>query len=145
MAFCPNKRAITLQLQPFFLKNTNNEISALSLPAVRPLDSYKRRVYVCEGPASRTLAQFRLANAGLGNRAPRLGTVEPRYAQCAHFPLKPLSRSQSSMCWWSVGGSPRPGIGWASHPSSTSVPWLVSPRMRLLSSSLRVVTPVVTG
>ena len=65
-----NKASVALQVGPYFLQQFNKDLAALDLPAVSRLKSLCRATYVSEGAASQALAQFRLANAGLGNRAP---------------------------------------------------------------------------
>ena len=66
-------KSLQLHLNSWFLAATNLDIVRLSLPCLVPLTSFTRERYVCEGDSCTTLASFKLSNAGLGNRAPRLG------------------------------------------------------------------------
>ena len=75
-----DKHAITLQLSPYFLKETNSSLETLTLPAVSPVKRYQKLRYVTENPSSTVLAKFRLANADLGNRAPLPG--HRRFSSC---------------------------------------------------------------
>ena len=85
--FFVNKQAVRIQCMDFFLDWTNREIMSLSLPAVSPVRYLSRLPYVCEGTASSTISQFRLANAGLGNRFPVMGRA--RQKLCPVGPKRP--------------------------------------------------------
>ena len=69
----PSIPFLKLHMNSWFLAHTNDSISDLSLPYVSPLTAFSRARYVCEHDGCSPLAQFKLSNAGLGNRAPRSG------------------------------------------------------------------------
>ena len=73
LAVPPSSKSLKLLLNTWFLNQTNHELSRLSLHCILPLTSFSRMRYVCENGGCTPLAMFRLNNAGLGNRAPRLG------------------------------------------------------------------------
>ena len=50
----------------------------MKLPCLSPLKQFRRSSYVCENEHASTLAQFKLAVAGLGNRQPILGRQRQR-------------------------------------------------------------------
>ena len=66
---------LQLHLNSWFIAATNLEIVRMSLPCLVPITSFSRERYVCESDTCTTLASYKLSNAGLGNRAPRLGRV----------------------------------------------------------------------
>ena len=85
----PTQRYLSVHLQQWSLSETNHLISKFSLPNVKPLATYSRQPYAFDHPHMDTLAQFRLSNAGIGNRYPRFGGV--RYARLSSCPLCPSS------------------------------------------------------
>ena len=81
LAVPPSSKSLKSLLNSWFLNQTNQELSRLSLHCIPPLTSFSRMRYVCENGGCRPLAKFRLENAGLGNRAPRPG--RQRTNRCA--------------------------------------------------------------
>ena len=71
----PSVRYLGAHLHQWSLSETNHLISSLKLPYVGVLQNYVRQPYVYEHPQLATIAQFRLSNAGLGNRYPRFAGV----------------------------------------------------------------------
>ena len=69
----PSKKFLSIHLNCHFLNKTNRTISTQSLPNLMPVTSFARKSYVCEGYDSSVIALMKLSNAGLGNRAPRIG------------------------------------------------------------------------
>ena len=69
----PSKKFLSINLNCNFLNKTNRTISTQSLPNLMPVTSFARKSYVCEGYDSSMIALMKLSNAGLGNRAPRIG------------------------------------------------------------------------
>ena len=67
----PTDRYLNVHLAQWSLSMTNFAISQKTLPYVKQLAAYKRQPYVFEHTQLDTIAQFRLSNAGLGNRFPR--------------------------------------------------------------------------
>ena len=67
----PTVRYLHVHLAQWSLSETNFAMSQKSLPYVRPLAFYRRQPYVYEHEHLSTIAEFRLSNAGLGNRFPR--------------------------------------------------------------------------
>ena len=83
--FPPTTRYLKTHLFQWSLSEVNSQLVDLSLPYVQPLTKYKRQPYVFEHPHLDTIAQFRLSNAGLGNRAPRFAGFQ--YDRQSHCPL----------------------------------------------------------
>ena len=83
----PTQRYLGVHLHQWSLSETNYLLSKLSLPNVKTLTTFSRQPYAFDHPHMDTLAQFRLSNAGLGNRYPRVGGV--RYARMSSCPLCP--------------------------------------------------------
>ena len=67
----PTTRYLDSHIMQWSLSVTNFALSQKCLPYVNLLTSYKRQPYVFEYGQLDTVAQFRLSNAGLGNRYPR--------------------------------------------------------------------------
>jgi hypothetical protein len=67
----PTLRYLGSHLLQWSLSETNHLIAGHHLPYVGSLTKYSRQPYVFEHPQLATIAQFRLSNAGLGNRYPR--------------------------------------------------------------------------
>ena len=67
----PNTRYFDVHMAQWSLSETNQILSQKSLPYVKQLLYYRRQPYVFEHSQLDTVAQFRLSNAGLGNRFPR--------------------------------------------------------------------------
>ena len=81
--FPPTTRYLKTHLYTWSLSSVNNALSTLSLPYVTPLTCYEVQPYIFEHQYLDTLAQFRLSNAGLGNRSPRwAGFYYPRQSHC---------------------------------------------------------------
>ena len=78
--FMPSKRVVQLHLDGHFLRVTNDVVSRLSQPALRPQRSWPGAGYVCESDEASTIAKIKVACAGLGNKAPRTGM--PRRSYC---------------------------------------------------------------
>ena len=71
----PTLRYLGTHLYQLSLSQTNTAVSQLHLPHVGTLAKYSCQLYVFEDPHLPTIAQFRLSNAGLGNRYPRFAGV----------------------------------------------------------------------
>ena len=69
--FPPTTRYMNTHLYSWSLSEVNATVASLSLPYVTPLKHFRRQSYVFEHSHLDTFAQFRLSNAGLGNRYPR--------------------------------------------------------------------------
>ena len=79
----PTMRYLGSHLHQWSLSETNHLISQHDLPNVGILDNYVRQPYVFEHFHLDTIAQFRLSNAGLGNRFPRFaGALYARQKSC---------------------------------------------------------------
>ena len=76
----PSKKFLSIHLNYHFLNKTNHTISIQSLPNLNRITSFTRESYVSEGDNSSVISSMKLSNAGLGNRAPRLG--RPRMVTC---------------------------------------------------------------
>lgn len=83
--FPPTTRYLRTHLYEWSLSEVNFKLSQLSLPYVGPLPQFRRQPYVFEHHHLDTIAQFRLSNAGLGNRFPRFAGVV--YDRMTHCPL----------------------------------------------------------
>ena len=81
----PTTRYLKTHLYSWSLSSVNQTLSNLSLPYVAPLTCYKVQPYVFEHQYLDTIAQFRLSNAGLGNRSPRWAGFY--YQRQSHCPL----------------------------------------------------------
>ena len=81
--FPPTIRYLKSHLYTWSLSEVNGKLADLSLPYVAPLKCFKRQPYVFEHLHLDTIAQFRLSNAGLGNRSPRwAGFFYDRIKKC---------------------------------------------------------------
>ena len=69
----PTVPFLKLHLDTWFLNRTNMELSRLNLPCVERLHKFSRQSYVFENDGCSPIACFKFLNAGLGNRAPRIG------------------------------------------------------------------------
>ena len=88
----PTSRYLSVHLAQWALSETNYAISQKSLPYVQQLTCFKRQPYVYEHEHLSTVAQFRLSNAGLGNRFPRFpAAVYSRRTSCPLCPSLELS------------------------------------------------------
>ena len=67
----PTTRYLKTHLYSWSLSEVNATLASLSLPYVSPMEHFKKQSYVFEHSHLDTIAQFRLSNAGLGNRQPR--------------------------------------------------------------------------
>ena len=81
--FPPTIRYLKSHLYTWSLSEVNGILAELSLPYVSLLKCFKKQPYVFEHQHLDTIAQFRLSNAGLGNRSPRwAGFFHQRLTQC---------------------------------------------------------------
>ena len=79
----PTMRYLGAHLHQWALSETNHLISSLQLPYVGVLKNFVRQPYVYEHHQLSTILQFRLSNAGLGNRYPRFaGVLYERLKMC---------------------------------------------------------------
>ena len=79
----PTERYLKTHLYTWSLSEVNNTLANLTLPYVAPLVRFKKQPYVFEHQHLDTIAQFRLSNAGLGNRFPRwAGVFYARQTSC---------------------------------------------------------------
>ena len=85
---------VRLQIGPHFIDQINEGLSQLKLPALQPIARLRPQMYLCESDAYSTLAQFRLANAGLGNRAPRLGSRRLLCPACPDMPPRRMPNNE---------------------------------------------------
>ena len=69
----------------WFLDSGNKRITDCSLPWVPQMTSLSRASHVCENKFSVAISEFKLSNAGLGNRQPRVG-----YLRVVICPLCPV-------------------------------------------------------
>ena len=91
----PTPRYLAVHLAQWALAETNYEISQRSLPCVKQLTKFVRQPCVYEHDHMDTVAQFRLSNAGLGNRFPRFATAAyARRSSCPLCPSNLLSESR---------------------------------------------------
>ena len=77
--FMPTKKAVGLHLDGHFIRVTNEAVSCLNLPSLRPSRKWTQARYVCETKEASTIAKVKLACAGLGNKAPRSGRMRQRH------------------------------------------------------------------
>ena len=77
--FMPTKKAVQLHLLGHFMAVTNDAVSCLNLPALRPQRYWRMARYVSESRAASIIARVKVANAGLGNKAPRPGRTRSRH------------------------------------------------------------------
>ena len=83
----PNLRYLGLHLSQWSLSEVNYAVSQLNLPHIGVLNKFLCQPYAFEHEHLSTIAQFRLSNAGLGNRYPRFAGV--RYERQKYCPLCP--------------------------------------------------------
>ena len=95
LEFVPNKKVIQVHLEGHFLGVTNDVVTRLAQPALRPQRFWPMARYVCETEDASFIARVKFACAGLGNKAPRAGMVRRR-----HCPL--CSPTQSEISEWHV-------------------------------------------
>ena len=100
---CNLRTAVSLQDEPssmlylrkhmfqWALWRTNIFFNNTSLPCLEPLQSFKKEWYVCPSQHLATIASFKLANAGLGNKCPLPGKA--RMASCPKCPV-PVPNSE---------------------------------------------------
>ena len=88
----PSMRYMKTHLYTWSLSEVNATLSSLSLPYVAPLQRFEKQSYVFEHSHLDTIAQFRLSNAGLGNRYPRWAGFY--YAKQVFCPLCPAIISE---------------------------------------------------
>ena len=88
----PSMRYMKTHLYTWSLSEVNATLTSLSLPYVAPLQRFEKQLYVFEHSHLDTIAQFRLSNAGLGNRYPRWAGFY--YAKQVFCPLCPAIISE---------------------------------------------------
>ena len=94
----PTTRYLKTHLYSWSLSEVNSALSDLSLPYVDPLQRFKKLPYVFEHQHLDTIAQFRLSNAGLGNRFPRwAGHTYAIQKQC---PLCPSALTEAHVIFF---------------------------------------------
>lgn len=90
----PTPRYLAIHLAQWALAETNHVLERHSLPYVSKMSKFERQAYVFEHDHLDTIAQFRLSNAGLGNRFPRFATAAyARRNSCPVCPSNHLSES----------------------------------------------------
>ena len=90
----PTMKYLSCHLYQWSLSEVNTELSNLSLPYVHPLTEFVRQPYVVGFPNMDVVAQFRLSNAGLGNKHPRfLGEWSARQVTCPLCPSNTISEA----------------------------------------------------
>ena len=67
----PTQRYLAIHLEQWALAETNSVLESRTLPYVEKLTKFRKQPYVYDHEHLDTIAQFRLSNAGLGNRGPR--------------------------------------------------------------------------
>ena len=94
----PQSRKILMShISERFLMNLNSDVQELELPALGLVRSLKCSSYVCENTYSSVIAAFKLGNADLGNRAPRMGHL--RRSLCPLCPVpSPNTEFHLVMC-----------------------------------------------
>ena len=90
----PTPKYLAIHLVQWALAETNQVIENHSLPFVSNLTKFARQPYVYEHNHLDTIAQFRLSNAGLGNRFP--GFPADMYDRRTFCPLCPSLRLTES-------------------------------------------------
>ena len=68
----PSLQFLKVHLENWAVNKVNSELLTHNLPYVQPIMKFVRQNYVLEHEGCTSLAEFRLSNAGLGNRAPRV-------------------------------------------------------------------------
>ena len=98
MLVLPSSSSIlSLELNFFFLKATNDCIASKDLPAVQHISSFKPRRFLTEKPESVELSRFRYAAASIGYKAPLPGC--PRLKFCVLCPSQvPVSEFHVLRC-----------------------------------------------
>ena len=92
--FPPTQRYLEKHLYQWSLSEVNAAVARLKLPHVGVLDKISCQPYVFEHEQLSTIAQFRLSNAGLGNRYPRFaGTLYRRQKFCPFCPQTLLNEA----------------------------------------------------
>ena len=66
---------LTRFCKEYFVSTTNQALSSLALPWLKPISLYRRQLYVKESPHSVILSQFRYNVANIGNKYPRVGRM----------------------------------------------------------------------
>ena len=83
----PTSRYLSVHLAQWAIAETNFIIGQQTLPCVGQLTKFVRQPYVFEHDHLDTIAQFRLSNAGLGNRCPRFVTRRTSCPLCTSLHL----------------------------------------------------------
>ena len=83
----PNRNYLQQHLNLYFLNRINEDILSKSLPCIETLTGFRKERYVYSHKYMSTIASFRLANAGLGNKWALQGLPRLPYCpQCGiHF------------------------------------------------------------
>ena len=90
----PTQKYLRTHLFHWSLSEINTRIEKLNLPHVQSLTKLARQNYVWDHTYLDTMAQFRLSNAGLGNRFPRFpGVGYVRRSTCPLCPSSVLSEA----------------------------------------------------
>ena len=90
----PTQRYLGRHLTQWALSEVNTTVSQLNLPHIGILDKFSCQPYAFEHPHLSTIAQFRLSNAGLGNRYPRYaGVLYERQKFCPLCPRTLLTEA----------------------------------------------------
>ena len=90
----PTQRYLGSHLYQWSLSEVNNVVSSHDLPYVGAVTKFSRQKYVFEHPQLATIAQFRLSNAGLGNKYPRFAGVQyVRQKLCPFCPRIPITEA----------------------------------------------------
>ena len=88
---------LSLQLDFFFMKETNDHISSKDLPALQHISGFKARRFLTETPESFEISRFRYASANIGYKAPLPGY--PRLKFCVLCPAQvPASEYHIMRC-----------------------------------------------
>ena len=79
---------VSLQLDFYFMNETNKRISSLDLPALQSISNYRGRRFLTEGIESAEISRFRYSVANIGCKAPLPG--HPRLKYCVLCPSQVL-------------------------------------------------------
>ena len=98
-----SQKILMTHISDWFLSQLNSTLGTLSLPCISRVVRLSRAAYVCESAYAGVLAQFKLANAGLGNREPRQGHARKPYCPLCPVPT-PTSEFHLAFICPSVSG-----------------------------------------
>ena len=83
----PSRNYLHRHLNLWFLNNVNEQIVSKSLPCIEPLTCFRKEKYVYSHKHMSTIASFRVANSGLGNKIPIQGLPRLPFCPKCRFPF----------------------------------------------------------